>query len=183
VGSEETVLDIGCGVGRMTRALAARAAHVIGIDVSSEMLARALEYNGHLGNVEWVHGDGRSLAGVGAASVDGCFSHGGFQHIPDPAITLGYVREMGRVLRPGGWAAFVVSTSPQVHRLPPPARARAWLRAVTGRGPHAQSDRSWLGSAVEPDALRAAAADGGLTVERLVGPGTQLTAVLCRRAL
>jgi SAM-dependent methyltransferase len=181
VGRHETVVDIGCGVGRMTRALAARARHVIGIDVSSEMLALAREHNAGLPNVEWLHGDGTSLAPIGEASVDGCFSHVVFQHIPDPDITLGYVREMGRVLRPGGWAAFIVSTSPAVHRLQPSKRLRASLRALTRRGPRAQADPAWLGSWVDPAALEEVAAASGMRIERMVGPGTQLTAVLCGR--
>src|SRR3954468_18459070 len=38
VRREETVLDIGCGVGRLTRALATRAGHVYGLDISRHML-------------------------------------------------------------------------------------------------------------------------------------------------
>ena len=60
-------------------------------------------------------------------SVDGCFSHVVFQHIPDPPITLNYVREMGRVLRPGGWALFQVSNDPTIHQ-PPGGRARRGSR-------------------------------------------------------
>ena len=45
IGSGEAVVDVGCGVGRLTRALAARAGHVYGLDVSREMLALAEEHN------------------------------------------------------------------------------------------------------------------------------------------
>src|SRR3954447_23307991 len=41
VAAEDVVVDIGCGVGRLTRALAARAREVVAVDVSAEMLARA----------------------------------------------------------------------------------------------------------------------------------------------
>jgi SAM-dependent methyltransferase len=174
----ETVLDIGCGVGRLTRALAARAERVVGLDVSQEMLTLAREHNGHLDNVEWVHGDGASLGAIGDAAVDGCFSHVVFQHIPDPAVTLGYVRDMGRVLRPGGWALFQVSTDPSVHRPPAPG-LKGRVRQALGREP--APPREWWGSAVKPDALRAAAGDGGLTVERLLDEGTQYTTVYARR--
>ena len=131
---DETVVDIGCGVGRMTRALASRAAHIVGVDVSAEMLDQAREANSHLVNVRWVHGDGRTLAGLADGSVDGCFSHVVFQHIPDREVTLGYVAEMGRVLRPGGWAAFVLSTTPAVHRISRSGWVRGGLRALAGRG-------------------------------------------------
>src|SRR6201995_2413168 len=49
------VLDLGCGLGRLTRPLARDAARVIALDISREMLTRAEELNAELGNVEWVH--------------------------------------------------------------------------------------------------------------------------------
>ncbi len=61
IGPRDELVDIGCGVGRLTRALARRAGHVYGIDVSSEMLDLAKQQNPGLANVEWVHGDGRGL--------------------------------------------------------------------------------------------------------------------------
>ena len=52
IGPDEKVADIGCGVGRLTRALATRAGHVYGIDVSSEMLELAKGHNPELDKVE-----------------------------------------------------------------------------------------------------------------------------------
>ena len=175
----ETVLDIGCGVGRLTRALAARTKYVCGIDVSNEMLALAKQHNADLDNVQWIHGDGKSLDGVGDSSVDGCFSHVVFQHIPDPTITLDYVREMGRVLRPGGWALFQVSTDPVVHQAPKGRRER--IKEVIRMRERQKWHRAWWGSAVEVEALRAAARDGRLEVKQVLGAGTQYTTVLLRR--
>jgi SAM-dependent methyltransferase len=182
VGPGDVVVDVGCGVGRLTRALAHRAREVLAVDVSAEMLARARELNPQLANVRWLHGDGRRLTGIGDGAVDACVSIVVFQHVPDPEITLGYVREMGRVLRPGGWAAFGVSTDPSVHR-PRSLRARAgWrLAALAGRGPHAQEHPAWLGSAVGVADLERAAREGGLELERVLAPGTQFTTVLARR--
>jgi SAM-dependent methyltransferase len=152
------------------------------LDVSERMLDLAREHNGSLANVEWLLGDGASLAGVETASADACVSHVVFQHVPDPNITLAYVREMGRVLRPGAWAAFQISNDPDIHR---PRRGlgrlRDALKAAAGRAPKGQGDPAWRGSAVELDALRAAAADGGMTVERVEGAGTQYCLALTRR--
>ena len=174
VGREETVLDIGCGVGRLTRALADRAAHVHGIDVSAEMITRA---RGHLAdrtNVTLHHGDGLSLAPLADGSVDGVVSLVVFQHIPDPAVTLGYVREIGRVLRPGGWAVFQVSGNPAIHA-PVPVTGR--LKAALGRAPRGQDDPAWRGSAVELPVLEQAVADGGMRTVRREGEGTQFLIV------
>jgi len=155
----DVVLDLGCGVGRLTRPLAGRVARVHGLDVSPELLGRAREaLDGH-GNVDLHLGDGATLAGIDDASCDAAISLVVFQHIPDPAVTLGYVRELGRVLRPGGWAGFQVSNDPGVHRRRRPLRGRA--ASLVGRAPRGQGDRAWLGSAVALDALRAAADSRG----------------------
>jgi ubiquinone/menaquinone biosynthesis C-methylase UbiE len=180
VGSGEVVVDVGCGVGRLTRPLAARAKEVLALDVSSEMVARAREYNPELSNVQWLVGDGSSLAPIADATADACVSHVVFQHISDPEVTLGYVREMGRVLRAGGWAAFQVSNNPSMHRAPP-GGLRQRVRAVLGLAPKGQRDPAWFGSGVELDALRSAADDGGLELERIEGEGTQYCLVLARR--
>lgn len=178
----DRVLEIGCGVGRLTRVLSSRATSVLALDVSDRMLEIAQRHNGDLLNVEWVLGDGSTLAGIESGGVDACVSHVVFQHIPDAAITLSYIVEMGRVLRPDGWAAFQISNDPRVHdgRSTLDA-ARRTLLAVVGRAPRGQHDRRWRGSMVELGALRSAAADGSMQIEQVVGEGTQFCCVLTRR--
>ena len=179
IGSEDVVVEIGCGVGRLTRVIAERARAVKAIDVSAEMLAIARRENDSLSNVTWIEGDGVSLAGVGDASAELVVSHVVFQHIPDPRITLGYVREIGRVLAPGGLAALQMSNNPAVHSWTPGLRDR--IRVLLGRGPRGRTHEAWIGSAVELDDLHAAAADGGMEVERISGEGTQYMLVRLRR--
>jgi len=176
----DAIVDIGCGVGRLTRALAARAGHVYGLDVSREMLALARRHNADLCNVEWLHGDGHGLQALGDATVDGCFSHVVFQHIPEPEVTLDYVRDMGRVLRDGGWALFQVSTDPGVHRVREGLRVR--MQRLVGAESRVRHDRAWWGSAVEVGALHAAVEQGGLELKQLHGAGSQYTTVFARRA-
>ena len=179
VGVSDQVLEIGCGLGRMTRVLAARAREVVALDVSDEMLSRGRDLNPELRNVTWLLGDGVSLAGVADQSTDACVSLVVFQHIPDPNITLGYVREVGRVLGPGGWAALQISNDPRVHR---PRAAGGWrVSAALGRGPRGQSHPAWLGSAVELGALAATAMESSLELERVWGEGTQYCQVLLRK--
>jgi SAM-dependent methyltransferase len=178
---EDDVVEIGCGVGRMTRALAERVNSVRALDVSAQMLELARHENAHLTNVEWILGDGSSLAGVDSESADVCHSDVVFQHIPDPEITLGYIAEMGRVLRPGGWAAFQISNAFEVHRIGPLARARIALRGALGRGPRGQTDPAWRGSAVALDRLREVADGAAMRVERVTGEGTQYCRVLLRK--
>jgi SAM-dependent methyltransferase len=183
IGPSDAIVEIGCGIGRLTRVIAERAGSVRAIDVSARMLELAREHNPGLDNVDWLLGDGTSLAGVESGSADGVLSHVVFQHIPDPAITLDYVREMGRVLRSGGWAVFGVSNDPTVHR--PRGRAgrlRTVLRARLRPDDRWHEKPHWMGSHVELPALRAAAADGGMEVEQVSGEGTQYCVVRTRRA-
>jgi len=180
VTADQVVVDIGCGLGRLTRPLAERAARVIAVDISKEMLAKARELNSDLDNVEWMHGDGTSLQPVADASVDACVSHVVFRHMPDPAITLGYVRDMGRVLRRGGFAAFELSTDPEAHR-PRTVGVRGRVAAAVGRRPRGEADPAWVGSSVDVRDLREVAAEAGLETARIVGEATEFCAVLLTR--
>ena len=174
----DTVLEIGCGLGRITRVLAGRARAVIALDVSDEMLARARAHNPDLQRVRWVLGDGVSLGAIEDSSIDACLSIVVFQHFPDPAIALGYILELGRVLRPRGWAALQVSNDPEIHR---PRGLGPTLRAVAGRGPKGQRHPAWLGSYLELPDVAAAAAQAGVTIEKVWGAGSQYCQILLRR--
>jgi predicted TPR repeat methyltransferase len=57
------VLDLGCGIGRVTRALAGRVARVDGVDVSENMLAAARRRCADLPNVRFWRGSGSELTG------------------------------------------------------------------------------------------------------------------------
>src|SRR3954451_3168473 len=171
----DTVLDLGCGLGRLTRVLAGRARHVVALDVSAEMLARAQELNAGLDNVEWVLGDGRTLPDV---RVDVAVSFVVLQHVPDAAISLGYVRELGRVL--DGWAVLHVSNDPSVHEQAPSPAQR--VAAAVGRAPKGQADPRWRGSAVDLGELEATARDAGLRIDATAGEGTQWCFVKASRA-
>jgi SAM-dependent methyltransferase len=178
----DEVVEIGCGIGRLTRAISPRAASVRALDVSERMLQLAGEPNGSLTNVTWLKGDGAKLEGIESGSADACISHVVFQHIPDPQVTLSYVREIGRVLRSGGWAAFQISNDPRVHaRRPLRQRVRGSLLGAAGRAPGGQHDKRWRGSMIELADLRNAADDGSMEIEELVGEGTQFCCVLTRR--
>ncbi len=168
-----TTLDVGCGVGRFTRVLAQRSVQVHGVDVSPEMLDRARRLLGSHANVQLHQGDGVSIP-LPDASVDVAVSFVVFQHIPDPQITLGYLRELGRVLRPGGWICVQLSNDPAVHRADRADVPRPRLRdRLLGRVPKGTDDPAWLGSAVTLEQLDEALAAGGLRSAHRSGEGTQ----------
>jgi SAM-dependent methyltransferase len=97
---EKVALEVGCGIGRMTRWFAQEFREVTGLDISAEMVKTARRLG--VPKTQFVQGTGSDLAGIDSASVDFVFSYIVFQHIPDREIILNYVCEAGRVLRPGG---------------------------------------------------------------------------------
>lgn len=96
----ERVLDAGCGTGHTALAFAARAAEVIGVDLTEAMLAqgRKLARDRNLSNVAFKRGDVEHLAFPDAA-FDIVTSRYSAHHYPHPLAAL---REFARVLKPGG---------------------------------------------------------------------------------
>ena len=108
------VLEIGCGAGRMTRALARVFGEVYGVDVSGEMIARARQLLSGCENVHPYQNNGADLSVLGDIRFDFAFSFIVFQHVPDKAIIENYVHEVYRLLRPGGLFKFQVQGSSSV---------------------------------------------------------------------
>ena len=97
-----SALEIGCGAGRMSRALASRFKCVLAYDVSDEYIQIAREKNSHLKNVVFTVNDGASFPEVDNGSIDFVFSGWTMQHMPTKAIVTKNIAEIGRVLKNGG---------------------------------------------------------------------------------
>jgi len=103
------ILEIGCGAGRVTRALSEVFGEVWAVDVSGEMIRQAGEFLRDRGNVHLLQNNGADLEGITeSASFDFAFSTIVFQHIPSRDVIVGYVREVHRLLRPGALFKFQV---------------------------------------------------------------------------
>lgn len=102
------ILEIGCGAGRMTRALAALFGEVHAVDISAEMIYNAKRNLSDLRNVFLYKNNGVDLANIPDRSFDFAFSFIVFQHIPSPVVIESYVREVYRCLRPGAFFKFQV---------------------------------------------------------------------------
>lgn len=98
------LVEIGCGLGRMTHDFAARFNRVYALDIAENMLTGARSYWGHLPNVQFILGDGASLRPVPDRAVDIVLSFYVLNHAVHPDIVLSYLREAGRVLKSGGIA-------------------------------------------------------------------------------
>jgi SAM-dependent methyltransferase len=102
------VLEIGCGAGRVTRALSKIFGEVHAVDVSGEMVARAQAALHDRPNVTIYQNNGCDLAVVPPLVFDFAFSSHVFQHIPSRIVIESYVREVRRLLRPGALFKFQV---------------------------------------------------------------------------
>src|SRR5512144_464570 len=90
----KAVLEVGCGTGLLLHRTARFARHAIGIDLSGGMLRKAQQRG--LGVAQASATD----LPVATASVDVAYSFKVLAHVPD---IRGALREMARVVRPGGW--------------------------------------------------------------------------------
>jgi SAM-dependent methyltransferase len=107
--AENVVLDVGCGTGTLLLAAAERvgpSGALHGIEPSTEMAAHARhKAEAHRLPLEVVEGSADSLP-YPPASFDAVFCTLAFHHLPR-SMQEGAIREMRRVLRPGGRAVIV----------------------------------------------------------------------------
>lgn len=102
IGSRPKALDLGCGTGAVTLALAERGFDVVGVDHSAEMLAFAdekLRQSAVSGSYRLLTGDVRSVP-VETGRFDCVTCQGLLHHLEDERPCL---RELARALRPGGF--------------------------------------------------------------------------------
>ena len=149
---EMTVLEIGCGAGRVTRALARQFGRVYGVDISGEMVQRATAALRDFPHARAVQNNGSDLRVLGRVRVDFAFSSIVFQHIPSRDVIENYVREVHRVLRPGGLFKFQVQGDTSVESTP---------------------EDTWLGVPFSEQDVREMAERCGFEARYLHGAGTQ----------
>jgi SAM-dependent methyltransferase len=98
----ESVLDIGCGIGRVEKYLAPRVREMWAVDISGEMIERARRRLAGLPNVQLREvGNTEFLSSFEAEKFDLVFSFLVLQHLAREDAFL-YMRDAHRVLRPGG---------------------------------------------------------------------------------
>jgi SAM-dependent methyltransferase len=135
------VIEIGCGAGRVTKALAKVFGEVHAVDVSGEMVAQARKAVGDPGSNVFQRGlrslrrllgqppapgqnafvyqnNGKDLTVLPAGPYDFAFSTIVFQHIPSREVIYSYVREVHRLLRPGALFKFQVQGDPTLETAP-----------------------------------------------------------------
>jgi ubiquinone/menaquinone biosynthesis C-methylase UbiE len=99
---QRSALEIGCGPGRLMRAMSQHFGEIHGVDISDEMVLLAGK---QLKDIPHAHAHvtpDSTLSMFADGSFDFVYSYIVFQHIPDREVVLNYLREAGRVLKPGG---------------------------------------------------------------------------------
>src|SRR5262249_52825592 len=98
---QKTLLDLGCGVGRLVRAGISRFGKVVGFDVSEKAITKAREFFAAEPSAELHVGSGYDLKPLTDGSIDVALSFAAITSMPTD-VAANYFRELWRVLKPGG---------------------------------------------------------------------------------
>jgi SAM-dependent methyltransferase len=161
------LLDLAAGAGGGALQAAARGAHVTAFDASAAMVTRIRARAGGAA-IEAAQVDARYPLPRPDAAFDAALSCLGVVLLPDPVPAL---RELRRVLRPGGRLAVVTWTEPQRYELA--ARLRAAAERVCGAPPPPPPDPPAQLRYADPGALTALIEAAGMKIassERVEAP-------------
>jgi SAM-dependent methyltransferase len=109
--ARRSALDFGCGIGRLSQALAEYFDHVYGVDISSKMIELAREHNRKGARVEYRCNLVTNLGEFETGSIDMIYSWITLQHVR-PRYAARYMQEFLRVLAPGGLLLFQYPSKP-----------------------------------------------------------------------
>jgi len=101
VSRDSVVLEIACGIGRVSRFVAPHCRHLSCADILEEALREARRNLAVFDNVSFHEINGYDLRGFGTEEFDCVYSFTTFFHF-DFELVVHYFAEMGRVLKPGG---------------------------------------------------------------------------------
>lgn len=146
--SGRTVLEVGCGAGACSRWLSMQGAYAVGFDVSGGMLAQAASAGARSGvTVPLVQADAEALPFADGSFDLACSAFGAVPFCADSALVM---REVARVLRPGG--RWVFATTHPIRWIFPDDPGPAGLRAQTpyfDRSPYVEIDAAAVPTYVE----------------------------------
>lgn len=156
-------LDFGCGVGRLSQALAPHFQSVCGVDISPTMIAMANRLNQHPDKCRFVINAEQDLALFRDESFSFTYSNMVLQHIP-PDLTRKYLVEFGRVLKPDGLLIFQLPSRFTVQEGLPDAAWKCILRCECDAFSFPSSARTQISVEVKNDSPVAWEYDPQLTV-------------------
>lgn len=108
INKDDKILDLGCGAGRTTINLFKNGfTNIIGLDIADKLIDFAKDYsNNHNLNIDFVVGDATKLKYEDNSFDVVIFSFNGMQCIPGSENRRNVLKEVYRVLKPGGYYIF-----------------------------------------------------------------------------
>lgn len=104
------VLDFGCGVGRLTQAMAGHFDRCYGVDISPTMIELANGFNKHSSTCKYLVNDSQALSVFDDDQFSFIYTSIVLQHI-EPKHSRAYLQELIRVLKPNGVLVFQIVDS------------------------------------------------------------------------
>ncbi len=129
LGPDADLLDLGCGIGRVARAIAGRCRSVLGLDVSHAMIATARARSGAIGNLRFETVGGHDLAALADGSVDCVLAVDSMPYLVASGGADRHVADAARILRPDG-ALAILNLSYDPDPTADPARAARWAASL-----------------------------------------------------
>jgi len=102
---DDVVLDYGCGIGRLMKALSPYVKHVVGLDVSNAMIVHSKKYLENNKNVTAMYCSTLAESPVALRSVNNIYSFIVLQHINKYKV-LHILKNLKNYLAPGGLGLF-----------------------------------------------------------------------------
>ena len=140
----DRALDFGCGVGRLSQALAGRFDRIDGVDISESMLEMARRLNRFERSCSYHHNAQPNLRLFADSAFTFIYSNITLQHIPPP-LAMGYIAEFVRLIRDDGLVVFQLPS----HFESPVLRLRRWLGS-SAPALHRLYRRLWHGGQPPP---------------------------------
>ena len=179
-GFEKTVVEVGCGMGRMSAALADHFGRVVGLDVAPSLVAEAARRNMNPA-VSFELVNGTRLNATSLTACEAVFSYEVFYYIPATVLAT-YFRDVCELLTPGGQFVFHLNMLPigwkthasfllrrGLYRL----GIKEWRGWPTGAGLRRyHHSEAWV---------RKALTDAGFRVDQIAGPSAKQTWVVATK--
>lgn len=178
IGSFAAALDIGCGAGELVQRLAAAhpAADVLGIDISSELVAVARARCASLANAQIAEADAATWQAPEGRSPDLLISRHGVMFFADPVAAFSHLREQAapaarlrfscfRAPKENAWATALASILPTPSQPSDPEAPGPFAFADRARVEKILTAAGWTGVAFEPLDYEMIAGEGDSAIE------------------
>jgi ubiquinone/menaquinone biosynthesis C-methylase UbiE len=156
------VLEIGCGIGRITKHLAGLFGEVHGTDVSGEMIRQGRERLHSSPNLFLHETNGADFSDFLSEYFDLIFSTFVFQHLPSSELVISNITDAFRLLKPGGVFKFLTN-------------------GITNAAFAQMPKDTWTGVAFDEAKLRLLSSTIGAQLIEITGGGTQYCCPLLRK--